>query len=63
MILRFVYLCALIFEKTHLDLVTCQKMNCLILSIDLQIPLHVQSKDATHMFPAYTFHSQLDGVS
>jgi hypothetical protein len=30
MISSFVYLCALIFEKTHLDLITYQKMHCLI---------------------------------
>ena len=31
---------------------------CRILSTDLQTPLHDQSKDATHTFPARFFHSQ-----
>ena len=30
----------------------------LILSGDLQMPLHDQSKDAAHTFPACFFHSQ-----
>lgn len=30
----------------------------LILSTDLQMPLHDQSKDAAHTFPACFFHSQ-----
>ncbi len=30
MISSFIYLCALIFEKTHLDLITCQKTQCFI---------------------------------
>ena len=30
----------------------------LILSADLQMPLHDQSKDAAHTFPACFFHSQ-----
>lgn len=29
-----------------------------ILSTDLHIPLHCQSKDATHTFPSSAFHSQ-----
>lgn len=29
-----------------------------ILSTDLHIPLHDQSNDATHAFPAFAFHSQ-----
>lgn len=38
------------------------RWTSLILSTDLQIPLHVQSKDATHTFPACAFHSQSGGV-
>lgn len=30
----------------------------MILSTDLQIPLHFQSKEATQMLPAWAFHSQ-----
>jgi hypothetical protein len=30
MISSFIYLCAVIFEKTHLDLITCQKTHCLM---------------------------------
>jgi len=35
MILGVIYLCTLIFEKTHLDLITCQKTrySCLVMSI------------------------------
>jgi hypothetical protein len=32
MISSFVYLCALIYEKPHLELITCQKMHSLIFS-------------------------------
>lgn len=30
----------------------------LILSTDLQMPLHLQSNVATHVFPSWAFHSQ-----
>lgn len=34
----------------------------LILSADLQIPLQLQSNEATHTLPAWAFHSQSGGV-